>query len=193
MCRTLCVAVLVFLGWSMARTYVSAEPPKPEGEPKVVREQVHGQWRKQDDQLLRIRGRVKVLDAHTLLFEDGTTVDINRAMDAPDLAQQGLMDGKLYPCGKEAAAFLEKLIGDRPVTCYGDGAPIDAKQIGNADAFVGETNLAIEVVRNGWAMAHHSGMAGWEVIARDNNRGLWRGKFVFPEKWRKGERLPQEK
>jgi hypothetical protein len=42
-------------------------------------------------------------------------------------------------------------------------------------------------------MAHHSGMAPWEVIARENKRGLWRGKFVFPEKWRKGERLPQEK
>jgi endonuclease YncB( thermonuclease family) len=134
-----------------------------------------------------------VLDAHTLLFEDGTTVDINRGMDAPDLAQQGLIEGSLYPCGKEAAAFLEKLIGDRPVTCYSHSAPIDAKQINNADAFVVETNLAVELVRNGWAMAQHSGMAGWEVIARDNNRGLWRGKFVFPEKWRKGERLPQEK
>jgi endonuclease YncB( thermonuclease family) len=134
-----------------------------------------------------------VLDAHSLLFDDGTKVNINGGMDAPDLGQQGLIDGALYPCGKEAAAFLEKLIGDRPVTCYSDDAPIDAKQIGLADAFVGETNLAVEMVRNGWAMAHHSGMAAWEVIARDNNRGLWRGKFVFPEKWRKGERLPQEK
>ena len=114
-------------------------------------------------------------------------------MDAPDLAQQGLIEGALYPCGKEAAAFLEKLVGGRPVTCYSDDASIDAKQTGLADSFVGETNLAVEMVRNGWAMAHHSGMAAWEVIARENKRGLWRGKFVFPEKWRKGERLPQEK
>jgi endonuclease YncB( thermonuclease family) len=177
----------------MARTGGSAEPLKPEGEPKVVREQVQGQWRFQGEKLLRIRGRVKVLDAHTLLFEDGTKVNINGGMDAPDLAQQGLIEGASYPCGKEAAAFLEKLIGGRPVTCYSDDASIDAKQIGLADAFVGETNLAVEMVRNGWAMAHHSGMAAWEVIARENKRGLWRGKFVFPEKWRKGERLPQEK
>jgi endonuclease YncB( thermonuclease family) len=159
----------------------------------VVREQVQGQWRFQGEKLLRIQGPVKVLDAHTLLFEDGTKVNINGGMDAPDLGQQGLIDDALYPCGKEAAAFLTKLIGDRPVTCYSDGAPIDAKQIGLADAFVGETNLAVEMVRNGWAMAHHSGMAAWEVIARDNTRGLWRGTFVFPEKWRKGERLPKEK
>jgi endonuclease YncB( thermonuclease family) len=93
-------------------------------------------------------------------------------MDAPDLGQQGLIGDKLHPCGKEAAAFLENLIGDRPVTCYSDADdPIDAKRLGRAEAFVGETNLEIEMVRNGWAMAHHSGMAAWEVIARENRRG----------------------
>ena len=135
-----------------------------------------------------------MLDAHTLLFEDGTEVNINGGMDAPDLGQQGLIGETLYRCGKEAAAFLEKLIDGRPVTCYSDADDaIDAKKLGRADAFVGETNLQVEMVRNGWAMAHHSGMAAWEVIARDNKRGLWRGTFVFPEKWRKGERLPREK
>jgi endonuclease YncB( thermonuclease family) len=192
--QTLCIAVPVVLGFAIAGLGDSNEPPKPEGKPKVVREQVQGQWRFQGEKLLRIKGRVKVLDAHTLLFEDGTKVNINGGMDAPDMEQQGLIDEALYPCGKEATAFLEKLIGDRPVTCYSDADdPIDAKKLDGADAFVGETNLAVEMVRNGWAMAHHSGMAAWEVIARDKKRGLWRGKFAFPEKWRKGERLPQEK
>jgi endonuclease YncB( thermonuclease family) len=35
-------------------------------------------------------------------------------------------------------------------------------------------------------------MEPWEVIARENKRGMWRGKFVGPERWRKGERLPGE-
>ena len=48
------------------------------------------------------------------------------------------------------------------------------------------------VVRNGWAFSHHSGMDAWEIIARENKRGLWRGKFIVPERWRKGERLPGE-
>jgi endonuclease YncB( thermonuclease family) len=169
------------------------QPPQPESKPKVLREQVQGQWRHQGDKLLRIHGHVKVLDAHTLVLEDGTRVNINGRMDAPDLEQRSLIGDALYPCGKEAAAFLEKLIRARPVTCYSDGAPPDARQIGLADAFVGETNLAVEMVRSGWAMAHHSGMAAYEVIARDNKRGLWRGTFVFPEKWRKGERLALEK
>jgi endonuclease YncB( thermonuclease family) len=193
--QTLCVVVPALLGLVIARTGERNEQlRKPDDKPKVVREQVQGQWRFPGEKLLRIAGRVKVLDAHTLRFEDGTEVDINGGMDAPDLGQQGLIGDAFHPCGKQAAAFLEKLIGERPVTCYSDaGDPIDAKTVRRADAFVGETNLAIEMVRKGWAMAHHSGMAAWEVMARDNKRGLWRGKFVFPEKWRKGERLPQEK
>jgi endonuclease YncB( thermonuclease family) len=158
----------------------------------VARSMVQGQWRFLGDKLLRITGRVKVLDAHTLLYGDGTEVDLNGGMDAPELAQQGLIGDQLYPCGQEAAEFLMKLIGDKPVTCYAD-ADHDGKRIRQADAFVGETNLNIEMVRNGWAMAHHSGMAPWEAIARENKRGLWRGTFVFPERWRKGERLPEEK
>jgi endonuclease YncB( thermonuclease family) len=192
--QSLCVVVPALLGLVITKTAGGNEPPKPDDKPKVVREQVQGQWRFPGEKLLRIAGRVKVLDAHTLRFEDGTEVDINGGMDAPDLGQQGLIGDVLYPCGKEAAAFLEKLIGDRPVTWYSDADdPVDTKKLGRADAFVGETNVGIEMVRNGWAMAHHSGTAAWEVIARDNKRGLWRGTFVFPEKWRKGERLAQEK
>jgi endonuclease YncB( thermonuclease family) len=159
-----------------------------------VRESVQGQWRLKGDIVWRITGRVKVLDAHTLRYEDGTTMDINGGMDAPYLSQQGLIDNKLYPCGKDAVAFLEKLIGDRPVTCYTDSdGPIDPKKLGRGAAFVGETNLGIEMVKNGWAMAHHSGTMPYEVMARDHKRGLWQGEFVPPEKWRKGERLPGEK
>ncbi len=192
--QTSCIVVLALLGFAIAGTGGDGNSAKSDNKPKVVREQVQGQWRFPGEKLLRITGRVRVLDAHTLVYEDGTKVNINGGMDAPDLGQQGLIGDALYPCGKEAAAFLKKLIGDRPVTCYSDADdPINAKKLGRADAFVEETNLNVEMVRNGWAMAHHSGMAAWEVIARDNKRGLWRGKFVFPEKWRKGERLPQEK
>jgi len=178
------------LGFAVAAMGGSIRPPSE----KVVREQVQGQWRFPGEKLFRITGRVKVVDAHTLRYEDGTTVNINGGMDAPELGQQGLIATNLYPCGKEAAAFLEKIIGERPVTCYSDGDDrIDTKSLGRADAFVGETNVGVEMVRNGWALADHSGMAAWEVIARDNKRGLWRGSFVIPSKWRKGERLPQEK
>jgi endonuclease YncB( thermonuclease family) len=140
----------------------------------------------------RITGKVRVLSAHTLIYDDGTEVDLEGGMQAPDLEQKGLIGGAFYPCGKEAAEFLEALIGDRPVTCIVHRDHIAGNKMRIASAFVGETNLNVEMIRNGWAISHHSGMDPWEIIARENQRGLWRGKFVVPEKWRNGERLPEE-
>lgn len=42
------------------------------------------------------------------------------------------------------------------------------------------------MVRNGWAMSDNSAMDAWSVIARENRRGLWGGKFVDPQRWRLG-------
>jgi endonuclease YncB( thermonuclease family) len=143
----------------------------------------------EDWRLTKINGKVEVLDAHTLRLWDGTLIDLNGGMDAPDLNQQGKIADAFYPCGEEAAAFLKLLIADRKVTYYHEG------RRGNklhGDCFVGETCLQIEMVRNGWAVSHHTGMDSWQTIACDKHRGLWRGTFVRPELWRKGQRLPGE-
>jgi endonuclease YncB( thermonuclease family) len=187
------ILAATLLGLTVSAAGYSQDPGKPDSQPQVVKEEVHGQWRQPTDKLHRITGKVKVIDAHTLRYADGTIADLNGGMDAPDLDQKGRSGDSFYPCGKEAAEFLEKLIGGREVTCYSGDAHVEPRQFRIASAFVGETNLNIEMVRNGWAMAHHSGMAAWEVFARENKRGLWRGTFVFPENWRKGKRLPGEK
>jgi len=141
----------------------------------------------------RITGRVKVVNAYTLRFEDETEACLSGAIDAPELEQKALIGETFYPCGKEAAEFLKKLIGDQPVTFLAnpEGGERVGKNLAGA-CFVGETNLEIEMVRNGWAFSHHRGMDGWEILARENKRGHWSGKFILPERWRKGERLPGE-
>jgi endonuclease YncB( thermonuclease family) len=160
--------------------------------PKVVKEQLRGGivFPAEKRMWTRITGRVKVVNAYTLSFEDGTQICLGGGIDAPELDQKGLIGESFYPCGKEAAEFLKKLIGDRPVTFFGGEQRVGKNPAGSC--FVGETNLEIEMVRNGWAFSHHSGMDAWEIIARENKRGLWRGKFIVPERWRKGERLPGE-
>ena len=168
------------------------KPKREESESKVVRERVRGQLRRPDEKILRITGKVEVRDANTLVFGDGTEVTTGVGMDAPDLKQQGRIGDSFYPCGKEAAEFLTKLIGQQTVTFLASkDQDLAAKKL-RGNCFVGETSLEIEMVRNGWAMAHHSGITAWEIIARENKRGLWRGRFVLPERWRKGERLEGE-
>jgi endonuclease YncB( thermonuclease family) len=159
------------------------EPRKADGPAKVVKETVtstNHSW-------VRLTGKVKVIDASTLRFEDGTQVDLHMAMDVPEPGQMGRIDGKLYPCGKEAAEFLAK-----PVAVYVDRR-LDLTKIPSGKCYVGETHVHLEMVRNGWAVSTHSGMDPWEIIARENKRGMWRGEFVVPEEWRTGKRLPGEK
>ena len=151
------------------------------GRSGVIRDRVNG--------LDRITGKVKVLNAHTLVFDDGTEVELNGGMDAPELDQKGLVGGAFYPCGKEAAEFLRKMINDQRVTCFIFGKKGNKVR---GDCFVQETHLEIEMVRNGWALARHEGMEAWQAIAQEKKRGLWHGEFVLPERWRKGERLPGE-
>ena len=106
---------------------------------------------------------------------------------APGLGQKGMIDGTSYPCGKEAAEFLRKLIGEQSVMCFFVEAQ-DDKWIG----YVGDTNLTHALVINGWGLAHHSSLHPAEIAARENKRGLWRGQFLDPDEWRAGKKLPGE-
>jgi endonuclease YncB( thermonuclease family) len=124
------------------------------------------------------KSKVKVLDANTLLLEDGTKYELTTV--APDLDQMAMIDGNLYPAGEEAAGFLRKLIGDQPVLCF------------DKIAYVGDKNIIHELVINGWSMRHHSSTIPAQIIAREKKRGLWRGRFVEPIDWRAGVRLPGE-
>lgn len=160
----------------------------------TIKDEVRGgiAFRPEKRTWIRISGKVRVLDAHTLAYEDGTEAGLGGMEEAPELEQKGMIDGKFYPCGKEAAEFLRKLIGDRSVTCLIHRDNAKGKKMSGAAAFIGDTCLNIEMVRSGWAISNHEGMDGFEILARENKRGLWRGTFVVPGRWRSGERLPGE-
>lgn len=144
---------------------------------------------KEGERVSKLVGTVEVLDAHTLRFGDGSLIELNGGMDAPDLEQKAAVGDGLYSWGEQAADYLRRRIGGQAVTCYVGGLRADRFR---ADCYVDETELQIEMVRNGWAVSHHSGMDGWEMFAREGRRGIWRGRFVRPEDWRKGDRLPGE-
>jgi endonuclease YncB( thermonuclease family) len=194
----LLVLAVVALAVCTNASLSSSDDKKPDGaggKPTIAKEQVRGGivFPAEKRMWTRLAGKVTVIDANTLRFEDGTEVCVSGSIDAPELEQQALLGESFYPCGKEAAAFLKTLIREENVTFLGDrrGEERADKHQGGS-CFVGETNLGIELVRNGWALSHHSGMDAWEIIAREHKRGLWRGEFVVPERWRRGERLPGE-
>src|SRR6516162_1573533 len=128
----LCVVIVAFSANEATQDGKKTEPG--EEKPNLIRDRVKGSMHHAGgkSEWQRITGKAKVLDARTLLFEDGTRIPL--LVVAPDLDQLGMIDGLPYPCGEGAAEFLSKLIGDRPVTCF----LVEAQ--GKWGGYVGDTN-----------------------------------------------------
>jgi len=181
---------------AQARAVEPAQTARPQGidaKAKVIKENVIGgiNFPATNRTWLRLTGTARVLSANTFILADGTEISLSMGMDAPDLEQQGVIRGTFYPAGKEAAEFLRKLIGEQPVTCLVNREDRNRKPV-RAHCYVGEMSLEAEMVRSGWAVSDHSLLDAFEIMARENKRGLWRGQFIAPRRWRKGERLPGE-
>src|SRR5579871_1032361 len=116
MTTTACLALVTLLPAAMGQEGGKGETPKAAS--SVIKSRVKGSIHHAGGKSVwtRIEGKAKVIDAHTLEFADGTRIPL--LIVAPDLDQMALIDGKPYPCGKEAAAFLRKLIDAQTVSCY---------------------------------------------------------------------------
>ena len=127
---------------------------------------------------------------------DGDTLDIGRTrvrlhgIDAPESRQSCVAGGQRWPCGERATRMLEQRIGSRTVTCEVRDRDRYGRSVAVCHA-AGE-DLNGWLVREGWALAYRRYSRDYvsaEQSARAARRGMWRGDFVKPWDWRRGERL----
>ena len=123
---------------------------------------------------------------------DGDTIYLNKTkyrlhgIDAPEINQICQINENDYKCGVKSKDFLVSLIGYQSVRC--NNKDIDRYKRIVAECFVGNINLNKELVRNGWAIAYRDYSRDYisdEEFAKENNLGMWKGKFIHPKKWRK--------
>ena len=135
---------------------------------------------------------------------DGDTVHINNykfrleGIDAPEMRQQckkeslkissiiGFIFYKDYSCGKVSKEKLINKINGSEIKCI--FATKDRYKRYIATCFKKKTNLNQWMVRNGYAIAYRRYSKRYvpdEDFAKENKLGLWQGKFMNPEKWRK--------
>ena len=135
---------------------------------------------------------------------DGDTIHINNykfrleGIDAPEMKQQckkqslkissliGFTFYKDYSCGKVSKEKLITKINNSEIKCIFTSKDRYKRYI--ATCFKGKTNLNQWMVRNGFAIAYRRYSKKYvpdEVFAKENKLGLWQGKFMEPEKWRK--------
>jgi endonuclease YncB( thermonuclease family) len=150
-----------------------------------------------------IVGRASVVDGDTIEI-GGRRIRL-QAIDAPESGQRCEdADARQWRCGQWAATELERLIGDRTVTCRQDPRdPEDRyeRALGLCEVGAGEelnegmiaAGAAIAYrqyldYRGGKPRAYKARMMAAEERAAAAKSGIWRGRFVRPDLWRKGER-----
>ena len=135
---------------------------------------------------------------------DGDTVHIDNykfrleGIDAPEMRQQCKKESfkisffisftfyKDYSCGRVSKEKLITKIDTTEIKCISSSKDRYKRYI--ATCYKGKTNLNQWMVRNGFAIAYRRYSKKYvpdEVFAKENKLGLWQGKFMEPEKWRK--------
>ena len=135
---------------------------------------------------------------------DGDTIHINNykfrleGIDAPEMRQQckkesfkisffiGFTFYKDYSCGRVSKEKLITKIDTTEIKCISSSKDRYKRYI--ATCYKGKTNLNQWMVRNGFAIAYRRYSMTYvpdEEFAKENKLGLWKGKFMEPEKWRK--------
>ena len=91
-----------------------------------------------------------------------------------------------YSCGKRSKENLEAKVKGSSIKCISFTKDRYKRYL--AKCFKGKINLNRWMVRNGHAVAYIRYSKEYipdEDFARENKLGLWQGKFLRPEKWRK--------
>ncbi len=135
----------------------------------------------------------RVIDGDTVQVGD-TSFDLF-GIDTPELGQVCFNGSAPWHCGLDAAGALHRRIAFDPPDCH--RAPTLAVKGGPRQIIcnTGGTPAAIILLEEGYAMALENAPENYKKAqeqARRASLGLWRGEFVLPAKWRKGERLDGE-
>ncbi len=133
-----------------------------------------------------------IVDADTIKLK-GKSIRLY-GIDAPERTQTcENSENVTYDCGAKATNALIKFIklnADKKVNCNYTNKDRYGRFIG--ECHIGKININRWLVKKGWAIAYRQYSLKYikdEKIARINNSGIWKGKFIEPWKWRKGERL----
>ena len=141
--------------------------------------------------LLLPSGRVSADMIGEARIIDGDTVEISgerirlHGIDAPESRQTCSVVGEEWRCGESATLALVDETTGQPLTCKGNKRDRYGRLI--AVCYSGTEDLNAWMVREGWAVAYRRYSKDYvdeEAEARAAGRGVWRGDFMLPWKWR---------
>ncbi len=117
---------------------------------------------------------IEIVDAATLRAGSMTVRIAGLALPAAERTCRRL-DGLAVPCVSRAESYLELLVRGRAVACDRAGVAEDGVPLGRCR--IGETDIAEQMVRQGWAEAadrDQPALVMAEAQARRQKIGIWR-------------------
>jgi endonuclease YncB( thermonuclease family) len=126
-------------------------------------------------------------DADTLTVS-GTPYRLD-GIDAPEIDQNCMDEGGVYPCGQFAFEALQEFVAERPIRCddLGPDTKYPRRRIGHCTR--DGDDLHHWLVRNGWALTFEPYANGRfkddERYAQQQGLGMWKGCFVAPRDFRR--------
>jgi len=124
-------------------------------------------------------GRVSGVDGDSFEIE-GRRIRLI-GIDAPEGPQSCERDGRSWPCGRESARQLQRLVSGRDVRCAVEKEDQHGRYLSVCETNGQELNRWM--VENGWAVAYGR-YDREERTAKGERRGLWAGTFERPRAWR---------
>lgn len=138
----------------------------------------------EQEQVEIISGRPRVSDGDSLEFPNRRVRLFG--IDAFERGQKCEdKEGRRFPCGHVAMRALESMVRGKVVEC--EVRAIDSYERAVSVCRIGRTDLAAELVREGYAVAYRRYSRAYIVLereARAAGRGAWSGTFEDPWEWR---------
>lgn len=141
-------------------------------------------------------GNFRVVDGDSL--KQGDVRIRLSGIDAPEMEQTCIGNGKSVSCGILAKQHLSTLLAGKQIICSNEGNDKHGRQLatcktntdnpgsaGEALVTAGlQASINAQMVHDGWALAYGDYKA-LEVLAAISKRGLWALKFDEPQQWRR--------
>lgn len=119
---------------------------------------------------------LRVIDGDTIVL--GGEIHRINGIDAPEHGQKcARVQGKDWPCGKEATALMAELALDRQVKCQVESTDLYGRSI--STCYAGGKDIGAEMVRRGmaWAFVRYSdAYVSEEREARSAGFGIWQSE-----------------
>ena len=145
--------------------------------------------------LLVIAGYLRGASAEFVKVVDGDSLEIGSRrirlmeIDAPEFKQYCFMaDGKKYKCGIESLKYLKKMLKESNFKVNCQNIRKDRYKRELSICYAGGKNINVEMLKSGWAVAYLTDQEEFlnaEKEAKKNKKGIWQGKFMRPEYYRR--------